>query len=66
MSEIVSVILEILKYTIPSGIVFVTAYFLLKTFLEEQRQVALIQASANAKNVVGPSSGVISTRLQAF
>jgi len=66
MSELVSVILEILKYTIPSGIVFATAYFLLKTFLEEQRQIAIIQAKANSKNVVGPSSEVISTRLQAY
>ena len=60
MSEIVSVILEILKYTIPSGIVFATAYFLIKTFLEEQRQIAIIQAKANSK------SEMIPTRLQAY
>jgi hypothetical protein len=60
MSEVVSVILEILKYTIPSGIVFATAYFLLKTFLEEQRQIAIIQAKANSK------SEMIPTRLQAY
>ncbi|MFT6210304.1 MAG: hypothetical protein ACJATE_000918 [Bacteroidia bacterium] len=60
MSEVVSVILEILKYTIPSGIVFATAYFLLKTFLKEQRQIAIIQAKANSK------SEMIPTRLQAY
>lgn len=66
MNEIVSVILEILKYTVPSGIVFATAYFLLKKFLEEQRQIALIQASAKAKDTVGSSSSIIHTRLQAY
>ena len=60
MSQTVSVILEILKYTIPSGIVFITAYFLLKKFLEEQRQVAIIQAKASSK------SNMIPTRLQAY
>ncbi len=66
MSEVVSIILEILKYTVPSGIVFATAYFLLKTFLEEQRQIALIQANAIAKNTANPNTGVITTRLQAY
>ncbi len=60
MNEVVSVILEILKYTVPSGIVFATAYFLLKKFLEEQRQVAIIQAKANSR------SEMIPTRLQAY
>lgn len=60
MNETVSVILEILKYTIPSGIVFATAYFLLKKFLEEQRQIVLIQAKA------GFRSEMIPTRLQAY
>lgn len=60
MNEALSVFLEILKYTIPSGIVFATAYFLLKKFLEEQRQVAIIQAKASSK------SDMIPTRLQAY
>lgn len=60
MNEVVSTILEILKYTVPSGIVFATAYFLLKKFLEEQRQVAIIQAKASSK------SDMIPTRLQAY
>ncbi|MBP9150926.1 MAG: hypothetical protein KBF73_01445 [Flavobacteriales bacterium] len=66
MNEVVSVILEILKYTVPSGIVFATAYFLLKKFMEEQRQIALIQANASIKAAAVPSSGMIPTRLQAY
>jgi hypothetical protein len=60
MNEVISAILEILKYTVPSGIVFATAYFLLKKFLEEQREVAIIQANASSK------SDMIPTRLQAY
>lgn len=62
MNEIVSAILEILKYTIPSGIVFATAYFLLKKFLEEQRQIAALQAKATTSS----KSEMIPTRLQAY
>lgn len=60
MNEVVSVILEILKYTVPSGIVFATAYFLLKTFFEEQREIALIQSKSTSK------SEMIPTRMQAY
>jgi len=66
MNEVVSVILEIFKYTVPSGIVFATAYFLLKKFMEEQRQIALIQAKTNANLTTGSSSGMVVTRLQAY
>ena len=60
MNEVVSVLLEILKYTIPSGIVFATAYFLLKQFLEEHHKVETLRAKANAK------SDFLPTRLQAY
>ncbi|MBI1289250.1 MAG: hypothetical protein GC178_16915 [Flavobacteriales bacterium] len=60
MNEVFSAIIEILKYTVPSGIVFATAYFLLKKFLEEQREITIIQAKAGAK------SEMIPTRLQAY
>ncbi|MCF8278294.1 MAG: hypothetical protein K9J17_16320 [Flavobacteriales bacterium] len=63
MNETVAVILEILKYTIPSGIVFATAYFLLKKFLEEQRELAILQAKAN---VLPARSEMIPTRMQAY
>lgn len=60
METAVSTILEILKYTIPSGIVFATAYFLLQQFLKEQRELAVIKAKSNSK------SSMIPTRLQAY
>lgn len=53
-------ILELLKYTVPSGIVFVTAYFMLRQFFNEQRQVEIIRAKAAAK------ADVLPTRLQAY
>ncbi len=66
MNEVVSTILEILKYTVPSGIVFITAYFLLKKFMEEQRQISLAQAQATAKIANNQGSTMIPTRLQAY
>lgn len=60
MNEVVSTILEILKYTVPSGIVFATAYFMLKKFLEEQREVMMLQSKADNR------SEMIPTRLQAY
>lgn len=66
MNEVVSTILEILKYTVPSGIVFITAYFLLKKFMEEQRQITLAQAKATANTANNQGSTMIPTRLQAY
>lgn len=66
MNEVVSTILEILKYTVPSGIVFITAYFLLKKFMEEQRQITLAQAKATANTANNKGSTMIPTRLQAY
>jgi len=60
MSETVSVILEILKYTVPSGIVFATAFFMLRQFLDEKRKMEVIKAKAASR------SGLLPTRLQAF
>lgn len=71
MNEVIAVILEILKYTIPSGIVFATAYFLLQKFFEEQHKIELLKLK-NATNVVsGTASSSIKpdltvTRLQAY
>lgn len=66
MNEAVSIILEILKYTVPSGIVFATAYFLLKKFLEEQRNIALIQAKSQDKTTSNSAPTMLATRLQAY
>lgn len=44
------VILEILKYTIPAGIVFVGVYFVLQSFMDsEQRKIELKYRSDNLK-----------------
>ncbi|MBL4707676.1 MAG: hypothetical protein JKY48_04465 [Flavobacteriales bacterium] len=54
------VVLEILKYTLPAGIVFVGVYFVLKSFLEsEQRKAELKYRSDNFK-LITP------TKLQAY
>ena len=60
MNEVLPTILEILKYTVPSGIVFATAYYLIREFLAEQREVELIRSKAAAKSEILP------TRLQAY
>ncbi len=60
MDEIVIVVLEILKYTVPSGVVFITAYFMLRQFLDDKRTVEMIKAKAEAR------SNVLPTRLQAY
>ncbi len=60
MEEVAKEILEILKYTVPSGIVFATAYFMLRKFFDEQRKVEILKAKANAKKDTLP------TRLQAY
>lgn len=60
MSEAVSVILEILKYTIPSGIVFATAYFMLKSFLDDQRKIEVLKAKAASQ------TNTLPTKLQAY
>ena len=62
MNEVVSVILEILKYTIPSGIVFATAYFLLRKFFEEQHKIELLKL----KSQPVAKADLTVTRLQAY
>lgn len=65
MNEVLSTILEILKYTVPSGIVFVTAYYLLSKFFDEQRKAELLKAKVTHS---APSSGgeTVVLRLQAY
>lgn len=60
MNAIVEIILEILKYTLPALIVFLTVYFILKSFFEKQRQLkALELQKVNRKET-------ITIRLQAY
>ncbi len=53
-------ILEILKYTLPSLIVFLTAYLVLKVYLGNEEKKRKIELSMNQKDSVLP------IRLQAF
>ncbi len=46
--------LEILKYTIPGLLVFVTAYFLLKTYLDKQHQLKLLELQKDNKKASVP------------
>lgn len=52
--------LDILKYILPSGIVFATAYFILKTFLENENRKKMIDLKINNQNISLP------IRLQAY
>lgn len=54
------VLLEILKYVLPSIVVFFTAYYLLKIFLEVEEKKRSLELKMEAKNVTIP------IRLQAF
>ena len=58
------VLTEILKYTIPSLIVFLTAFFVLKQMLAEQ--IKRYQIEANAKLALGNTKLITPIRLQAF
>jgi hypothetical protein len=53
-------LLEILKYILPSLVVFFTAYYLLKIFLEVEEKKRALELKMEAKNVTIP------IRLQAF
>jgi hypothetical protein len=52
--------LEILKYILPSGVVFATAYFLLKTFLDNENRKKMLELKMNNQTISIP------VRLQAY
>ncbi len=52
--------LDILKYTLPSGIVFATAFFILRAFLQNGTHKKLLELKLSNQNVVTP------VRLQAY
>lgn len=52
--------LDILKYTIPSGVVFATAFFVLRAFLQNGTQKKLLELKLSNQNVITP------VRLQAY
>lgn len=49
-----TVVLEILKYTIPGLLVFLTAYFMLKTYLDKQYQLRLLEIQQEGKKSSTP------------
>jgi len=53
-------ILEIVKYTLPSVIVFATAYYLVKSFFEKEDKKRLIEVSIGNQKLLTP------LRLQAY
>jgi hypothetical protein len=55
-----TVLLEIIKITVPALIVFFTVYYLFKEFLENQRQIRLLELRQNAQTTSVP------LRLQAY
>ncbi len=55
-----NVVLEIVKITIPALIVFLTVYYLLKTYLDKQYQLKLLEFKQNQKDTTIP------LRLQAY
>jgi len=52
--------LDILKYTLPSGIVFVTAFFILRAFLQNGNHKKLLELKLTNQSVITP------VRLQAY
>lgn len=52
--------LEILKYILPSGVVFATAYYLIRAFLENENRKKMLEIKMNNKNAALP------VRLQAY
>ncbi len=55
-----NVILEIIKLTVPGLIVFATAYYVLKQYLDNQRAMKQIELKQNSQNTTTP------LRLQAY
>ncbi len=52
--------LDILKYILPSGVVFATAYFLLRAFLENDNRKKLLELKMTNQGLISP------IRLQAY
>lgn len=55
-----NVILEILKYVLPAGIVLVTAYFLIKSFLDHENRKRELEIKGQNQKMLTP------VRLQAY
>ncbi|MCF8244960.1 MAG: hypothetical protein K9J37_11235 [Saprospiraceae bacterium] len=60
MSNWLSALLEIIKITVPALIVFLTVYYLMKTYLDKQYQLRVLEFRQNQNNTTIPA------RLQAY
>ena len=60
MANVVNVLLEIIKITVPALIVFFTVHHLLKTYLEKQYQLKVLEHKQSNKGTTTPM------RLQAY
>ncbi len=60
MSNWLSALLEIIKITVPALIVFFTVYYLMKTYLDKQYQLRVLEFRQNQSNTTIPA------RLQAY
>ncbi len=58
--DIITIILEIIKYTLPSVIVFLTAYYLLRQYLNHQTMMTAMDIKSR------DDSTLISVKLQAY
>ena len=58
--DIINIILEIVKFTLPSVIVFMTAYYLMKNYLDHQTNMKAMDIKSRAE------STLVSVKLQAY
>ena len=58
--------LEIVKITVPALIVFLTVYFVMKTYLDKQYQIQLLQFKKDQKNTTTPLKLQAYERLSLF
>lgn len=66
METFISVILEIIKITIPALIVFLTVNSIMKNYLEKQYQIKLLENKQNNKNTTTPMRFQAYERLSLF
>ncbi len=60
MNQVLAVLLEIVKVTLPALVVFATVYYLFKTYLENDRAIRLAEMRNDGKDTLLP------LRLQAY
>ncbi len=66
METFLSVLLEIVKVTVPPLVVFFTAYYLLKTYLDKQYQIKLLESRQKQQGTTLPMRFQAYERLSLF